>query len=244
MNKWQDCMEGGVTVNWRAYFPGEMSYSIDNNILVLQDDWWSWPNDTLNFTGTSDNLIGTWTRTKNAGYEIVKAEFTEDTLKFTYDYCITDREVDEAWEWNGWKNRIINCNSFEMYKGTEKIIARAMPSNSGTLSPISVNYIYNGKSCIGNQDYDDIQYQYQKACEAAWGVIQEKGLEENYWGILDNIYRDFLNKDFYDCLKNKDFPLEAFDFDDDYEESGALMKKSVPVSKKRNLFGFPKKQMP
>jgi len=70
-----DCTEGGVLKIEKDTYENTVNYSIKNNIMTW--DRWS---DTLNFKGTSNELIGTWTRAKNrnASCELHKRTYCPD----------------------------------------------------------------------------------------------------------------------------------------------------------------------
>ncbi|GBU26218.1 hypothetical protein R83H12_02912 [Fibrobacteria bacterium R8-3-H12] len=63
-----------------------VNYSINNNILT-----WKYirKNDTLNFKGTSNELIGTWTRTKDK-YHLIE-EYWKD-----YYYDILEKDFNDC----------------------------------------------------------------------------------------------------------------------------------------------------
>ncbi|MCL2283512.1 MAG: hypothetical protein FWC26_09375 [Fibromonadales bacterium] len=209
------CEEGGVLYRWIDNEPDEVTYSISNNVLVYQDYWWS---DTIHFSGTSNDLFGTWTRIKNnkdkvcesidenrteckGGWQIVKAEITADTLKLTSELCMTD-EINSK-ESNGWKIEAINCNAYEASKGTEKIYVYASLTGTGRLA---FNYTYNGKTCHWNQDRTVPQF--QAACTKAWNKVQTDG------GYIMNYYHNFLNStELNECMKKNEFPADFLEED-------------------------------
>jgi hypothetical protein len=203
------CANGGIlkksSYNNTMYY--SINYSINNNILALIK-YNGITRDTIDFKGTSNNIIGTWTRTKNKDckddWGITKLVFTQDTVAITY--CYTDMH------WNGeehknseypnsvWKYNIIDCDTYELLKGTEKVrIKRKRKSD---------NYIeatYNGKTCT----YSNLNYsvpQRVKACSDAWREVQIQG------GYLADYYSDFLLKDmreyWRECTEN--FPDGVF----------------------------------
>ncbi|MCL2281688.1 MAG: hypothetical protein FWC26_00030 [Fibromonadales bacterium] len=207
--EWYECEEGGeLTRKTANEYKNTVNYSISNNAMV-------WQNlnheDTLNFTGTSNNLIGIWTRKYDReatcerlsdgwscklDWNIVKAEFTEDTLKITNAYC--QANFPENYEAsNGWKVRNISCNTYEYYKETDKITVKIVPN--------SMSYAYKGKTCVRNFAVSDRA----KVCKDAWAEFQ-KGSSQS----LSNYYNTLLVGDFKECLQNT-LPAEFFEDDDE-----------------------------
>jgi hypothetical protein len=231
-----NCLEGGVFEEEIAKSEEEpINYLINNNIM-------SWEHksgdDTLNFNGNSNELSGTWTRTKNkdascelkteeyegeintyydckSDWRFSKLDFTETTLTITTDYCLTDFEIDGEETEDG-KIRIIDCNSAELSKGSEKLIIKA---TKGGANQIDLSYSYKGKTCTLEEGYS--KEEYKEACKKAW---DEYGETEEYW--QDYIY-DFLNEDFEKCTKDM-FP------EDDNEEAAlkSLAKSKLLFSNK------------
>jgi len=257
------CTDGGKLEQRTETYNNTVNYSISNNIMTWENRW---REDTLNFKGTSNNLIGTWTRTKNKdascrketetwcrresddcletyeyclewddyyeecldsysycseyrceeyieetylsckeGWDITKAVFTENTVGITREECETDEMTDgDIWRQGdgSWKMRPINCNSYEIYKGTDKVTVREGGNNNVEVSAS------NGKSCKMSEPS---KAQKEAACKEAWDKYHQT---EEYW---NDYYGDFLWKGFYDCLKN-DMP-KGFWTDD--EEEGA-----------------------
>jgi hypothetical protein len=220
-----ECMEGGILE--KEYYRNEAAYSISNNVLALwmyayERDSEDSRNDSLHFNGTSNSIIGTWTRIKNDSYskmyyDIVKAEISQNTFKITSDVCFTDK-VKKVF-------KIIDCNTFEVSKENEKATQKLEWSSQGEL--IAWNFTYNGITCK-EKKYTEAEM--RKACTEAWTKYND---EEYYW--------DILNADFYDCTKN--FPSWVFSDGDESEESAMLAKKSnVKVPKKKNLFSILQKK--
>jgi len=71
-------------------YPRTIHYSIQNNIMTWQDEYADDDTDTLHLKGTSNELTGTWTRTKNKA---------SSCRLYTEKYCIN-------WESGG-------CNDYE-----------------------------------------------------------------------------------------------------------------------------------
>jgi hypothetical protein len=191
--EWYDCKEDG-TIERRIHRAEAVSYSISDNTLVWLDYWQA---DMLHFSGTSNNLIGTWTRTKSIDSDIVKAEFTDDTLKVIRNFCIAD-EIDEDDGINGWEAISIGCNTYEESKGTEKVTIKAMLSNNGSLA---LSYTYNGKTCYWDQEFTPSRS--QAACTEAWNKAQAKGGEASYY------YHNIVNgSEVYACMRENEFPAD------------------------------------
>ncbi|MDR2731753.1 MAG: hypothetical protein LBB36_00875 [Fibromonadaceae bacterium] len=168
------------------------------------------------------------------GYDIVKAEFTQNNVKITHDYCMTDRVIiGESWHRN-WKiSKVDGCDSYELSNGTEKVAIKLIGMHGGQAT-------YNGKTC---KDLEPSKSKREKACKDAWSEIQAQGGNADRWE-LQEAYYEFLDKDFYECIAKNNFPAELFgDYDDDYYERAALAKNSsnTPKPKKNKLFGFPRR---
>jgi len=253
--EYEDCTEGGVLKTEKDTYENTVNYSIKNNIMTWKERW---SDDTLNFKGTSNNLIGTWTRTKNRnvscelrkrqycpdgeeynheldeyvcknnntleysrysckeGWDFTEAVFTQTTVKITRDYCVTDRMAPDGEPWwrgdNGWKLRPINCDTYEVYKGTEKVTIKA-GRNSTELSS-------KGKICKMSEPSKS---QKEAACREAWNKYQN----ERYW---DEYYEDILYKGFYDCLKNS-MPKGFWVDEEDENSSGKVAAKPAAKAK-------------
>jgi len=198
------CDEGGVLK--KETDEETVNYSITNNVMTWE---YRWSDDTLNLKGTSNELMGAWTRTKNKaasckmetdsdgyswydckeGYDITKAVFTATTVAITRDICETDRIKDgEVWEGGdeGWKMRVKDCDSYEIYKGS-KIVTVKENRNDVVVS-------YGGKTC---KLTEPSKSQKQAACKKAWDEYQD---EDYYWDFIHEF-----RESFYTCLE-KDMP--------------------------------------
>ncbi|GBU26220.1 hypothetical protein R83H12_02914 [Fibrobacteria bacterium R8-3-H12] len=244
------CEEGGVLESIEWSYENTVYYSIDNNILTLKDNYSD--EDTLLFKGTSNDLIGTWTRTKDKAasckektqrwcreydyetnqcldyeeetyysckenYDITKAVIAETTVQVTRDECRTDEIVNgSSFEGTDWKEKAIDCNTVEIYKGSEKITWR----ETRTSEEIS----YKGKSC----KYSPSKSQKEAACREAWNKYHQT---EEYW---EDYYWDILYEDYSDCLK-RILPAEFFD---DYGKVAAKPAANAKAKAKFSpLFG-------
>jgi hypothetical protein len=187
------CKKGGVLYKESDDLRNR-SYSIINNAMVWKYPWSDDDRDSLNFIGTSDNLIGTWARTKNLDaycrreackydFNIIETTFTEDSLRIIRDYCLSDEVQKYGSEFavNGWTTQIINCDTYELHKGTEIITVQ------GTLSRIS--FTYNDKTCIGSVKGDHSVSELENACAAAWAEFQAENEDADDFEIY---YGDFL----------------------------------------------------
>jgi len=196
-SKYEYCDEGELK---SEDYPGEiiMYYSINDDTLTLTPQ--GFYSDELKFNGTSNSLVGTWTRTKDKtascdyygckdGYDITKMVFTTSTVDITREVCPTDAYTDGEEDYSGWVLHIVDCNTLEKSKNstkvTQKIIGRENDRDKYT-------YIYNGKSC------SEIPSESEKkaACK--------KAFEENEY------YEGLLDKDFDDCME-KNMPAEFLD---------------------------------
>jgi hypothetical protein len=228
------CTEGGNLVEEIDEYPGRINYSISNRVLVWEDEW----DDTLHFAGASNNLIGEWTRTKNkntscelatreddiywdckSGWDIVKAEFTPSILKITRGFCMTDDIVPNE-EWRGWEYEATGCNTFEMYKGADRVYME-FTGTSLSYIEISISATYKGKTCVDSRTLA----QQKKACKRAW---DEYGSTNSDW---NEYYWDFLDSDFEECIKEKGFPEELLK---DYNDNSiaAVLAKPLPKNLK------------
>jgi len=246
----EDCEDGGILKIEEDTDEYTINYSIKNNIMTWEDEY---AEDSLNFKGTSNELIGTWTRTKNKnasceeksykdcveydyetyqckkyeeekyfsckqGWNITKAVFTERNVSITTDYCTTDRMIEgQAWSGgdDGWRMRSISCDTYEIYKGTDKVTVKENRNN--------VEVSYKGKTCKMSEP---TKAQKEAACKEAWNKYHQT---EEYW---DDYYYDILRKGFYDCLK-KDMP-KGFWVDDDDNSQEKVMQKFMPLSQNPN----------
>lgn len=234
-NEEYECVDGGIlrknfetkTMDYSIY------YSANNNIFALSEK------DTINFSGTSNNIIGTWIRTKNKaasceyktgrycidydcidygdkcecreykeeswyeckeGWDITKLVFTQNTFAITQDYCYTDKLLNGTERSDGWKYNIINCNTYELSKGTEKVRIKITGTKMNRSQSMEVTY--NGKTCEWSEVYSVSQR--EKACSDAWKKIQTQG-GSKYDYELEDYYHDFLRKDkedFKECTEN------------------------------------------
>ncbi|MDR2594044.1 MAG: hypothetical protein LBC87_04660 [Fibromonadaceae bacterium] len=201
------CEEGVYSTQTSPYL---QFYSIDNKKMT-----WGLSSDySIQFNGTSNELIGTWTRTKSKSdcelvedgdyafkycrpnYDVTKAVITETTtdttIAITRQECPTDYLIDGSSPVEGWKLKVKDCNTVEYTKGSDKITVTR--SNDG-----GEKTTYKGKSC----ELVVSKAKKTAACKKAW---EEEG-DEAYMWIL---YRDYEK-----CLKDN-LPEEFFDDDGGY----------------------------
>jgi len=243
------CEEGGVLKIEVETYEETVKYSIKNNIMTWSNRW---AEDTLNFKGTSNELIGTWTRTKDknascgprteryctggghwdyetdewvceryeedtwneckSGYDITKAVITATTIAITRDECRTDEMTERTY--NGWTRRVVNCDTYEMVKGSDKVTVRETRAN--------IEISYKGKSCRMSEPS---KAQKEAACREAWNKYH---LTDNYW---DDYYWDILEGDFEACLK-RILPPELMGGGDDYDDYNSYGKVAAkPLAK-------------
>jgi len=219
-------INGGTLTGDNETMGYSLYYSNGNYILVLGEK-----GDTIHFKGTSSNLMGTWTRTKDKNascklytwtscidydrdkcecreykeyssfdckyhYDYTKLVFTQNTVAITRDYCRTDTMINEEVRDNGWKYKIINCDTYEMSKGAEKV---TIISKEGT-NWETWEGTYNGKTCKFSTPSVS---QRAKACSDAWKA-------GNSGSKLEDAYYDILVKDMYKCLVDNNFPRESY----------------------------------
>ena len=221
----ENCASGGTLKTEKYVDERTVRYSIKNNVMTWESRR---SDDTLKFKGSSNELIGTWTRTKNKaascelqtsyydgesyyeckeGYDITKAVFTETTVAITRDICETD-EIVSGSPWRrgdeGWKMRPINCDSYEIYKGAKVVTVKENGHN--------VEVSSGGKTCKMSEPSKS---QKQAACKEAWNKSKSE-YEHYYWEILEE-----LEENFFDCLKQKmpeGFWVERDDYCDIYPD--------------------------
>jgi len=245
---WYECTNGGILKQMNDTYERTMNYSIKNTTMTLKQQWGN-ENDTLNFKGTSNNLIGTWTRTKNKdascgyeydnydneyyyeckeGWDITKVVITEKNVSVTYDICYTD-ELNTMQDRNGWKQRVVDCNTYEIYKGSDKITVKLTIKTNEYSQEIS----YKGKSCKYSE-HDYSKSERESACKEAWNKYKDDNDWEDYYYDILRKNRNENRKDYEDCMK-KYMPSELMENDDKDESVIAKAKaKFKPLSKKLN----------
>jgi len=234
-----DCQDGGVLVPEDDSHEYTVYYSINNNTMIWKSEDSYDDNDTLHLNGASNDLIGTWARTKNKAsscglrtycddwnddhtvcneydewtsytckedYDITKAVFTDKTVKITRDECLTDYWQDGSnLEETDWKMRVIDCNTIEVYKGSEKVTWE-MTKNNTKIS-------YNGNTC---ETSNPSESQMQAACKDAWDKHHSTDAHWHHYydDILDESYKAYNY-----CLKNT-LPAELYGDDGEGEDYG------------------------
>jgi len=198
------CEEGVLKETEENSHQYTVNYSIKNKTL----SWISWGDESddepFSFKSTSNELIGTWTKEKGnkddycwpsgygvfclEGYDITKAVFTDKTVAITRKYCPTDSYyISPYLAEYGVDVKIVDCNSVELTKGTEKIIH--------TMTKSGDTYKYKNISCT--YEYNLPLSKKQAACQEAYAN--------------DKDYDSVLHKEYYEC--NKSIP--DFYSDDD-----------------------------
>jgi len=202
--KRESCEEGGVLQTEDHKHTNTVPYTIKDNILTCvsgnSDD------DTLQFKGNSTTLIGTWTRTKDKaksckideeykdeyycknGWNITKAVITSTSIAFTTDYCWTDENVDGYVDSEGWKTKVIDCNTIEYSKGSDKVTYRRTETSRQTT--------YNGKTCTWNEP--------SKATKEA--ACRKAATEHPNTSYLDNYYDDIIWEAYDKCERDLKLP--------------------------------------
>jgi hypothetical protein len=200
------CGVSGILKRKAEVYDVTMDYIINNKTLVWQYGY----DDGLQFRGTSDNLVGTWTRgiNKYGDFEnVTKAEFIGNELKVTYDYCAPDRIFFRYGEdrGNGWKIRNVNCETYEIYKGNEAITVKETSSRD-VISTLVITY--KGKTCGHPISY------YENACSEAWkGFLKVTDIAGISADLLEELFEIFLEQysyfskeqdeqEFAECLVN------------------------------------------
>lgn len=236
-NKYEDwsCAKGGILYKDSTREGDEIDYSIDNNIMI-----WENYGDTIQFSGNSNELSGTWTRTRNseapcemkndeydgpyydckAYWQVTKLEFTETTVTITNDYCLAEEMVGIFTLPNA-ETKIIDCNNIEVSKGSEKFTVKIIP----TSEDIVFTYIYKDKSCSFNEKLSKAEY--ESICKKYWDKYGEYGYN-GYWYEYD-----FKNEDIRECAEI--LPKNVFGNEEENEEATlkALAKKTFMPSNNR-----------
>jgi len=187
------CSEGRFETRRSEPTERYQSYSIRSNTMTWGDESDAYWGDTIQFKGTSNNLTGIWTRTRSScdlnndpyggddnlycktNYDITKAVFTATTVAITQEECPTDIYTNGDIG-SGWTRRVVNCNTMEMSKGSDKITEK----RTATSSEIS----YRGNSC----KWENTIAKKQTACRTAWDRYS------------DNDFEWVMNNDFQNCL--------------------------------------------
>jgi len=176
-----------------------VNYSIANDTLVWEA--FGYYADTLNFSGPSDSLLGTWTRTRSKNscnddwgpyfckedYDITKLVFTDDSIKITREYCPTDEFI-EGQIFSKGLLHIVDCNTFELSRSSDKITVKK-------LGPDELTYSYNNKSCSNSYSLD----KKKAVCKQAY---EESGY-----------YEGILKQEFSECMQ-ENMPAWFIDSDD------------------------------
>jgi hypothetical protein len=227
-----------------------MNYSVANNVLTLTPRYYE--DGAIIFNGNSETLIGTWTRNKNKeeacreheyygysdyycdeGYDITKVVVTPNNqITVTTDYCMTDRgQIGEEWEKNWPITKILDCNSFEVQKGNDKIKIYIDES--------SYKFTYNGKTC---QVKETTVSERKSACNKAIADVKAGKCGDEGDDCLEKFYykhREDSDNDFKNCVINNKFPLDFFgddDDDDDGDYESSLKKTALgKILGKKNL---------
>jgi len=189
------CEEGKLTTV-KDTSEMDLYYSIDNKILTITQ-WY----DTVQFKGSGNELVDTWTRKKGSkdsscepeyegalylycknNYDITKAVFTDSKVTITREECYTDKYVNGyVNEWNGYTTNVKDCNTLEYSNGSEKI--------TKTLSKTG----------------EKISYKNKVVCEYAPTKDQQKAACEKAWEDRDDDYEWILRKDYINC-QNENLP--------------------------------------
>jgi len=183
-------------------------YGIYDNVLrwVWVDDGYGGleMGDTLNFSGTSSNIKGTWTRTKNAcevydsykickeGYDITRAVFTDTTLAITRRECLTDDIVNGITDNEGWTRKAVDCNTIQYSKDSRKITQKYTTNG--------IEWSYNGGVCkqldkaqrpaacaaaydraVVDGDGNYASYYYYKSIDEPYSLCIENTLPDDWW---------------------------------------------------------------
>ena len=206
------CNEGVIFAKRTAHYIETLNYSIENNIMSVKvngiDDYDE--QDSINFIGKSNELNGTWTRTRNKetsceevktfgdvyyeckeDWDLTKLEITDDNIKFTTKICPTeDGSVNEDELPDGWKSTIIDCNSIQLSKGSEKMTVKI----TGTGMENSMSLSYEDESCtMGVESLEKRIETNGAACKKAW---DEHGGEKDWQEYMEGYVEEYMEEDF------------------------------------------------
>ena len=174
-----------------------MSYEINDGALNL----WH-----IQFKGNSNSLIGTWTkeallecdeyRCHEMGFRASIAElvFTQDSVVVIENICLKDRFVKDG-EVNGVWWRAVDCRTFEISKGNEKIILDFYGDET--------KVIYNNNVCTSIEPSNSVK---ENACKVAF----EKAQEDEEVSFTMQYYE--LAGSFKECIESRSVPEWAYDF--------------------------------
>jgi len=318
------CTTGGV-LKQDTLTVNDFIYSINNNTLTWSRELPSYDDDSLHFNGASNNLIGTWTRTKDKnssckerraqwcseanaicveevnmecvnyevdyddpnffdcvlnycpigntcktndvveacglectmwrtqcndyeynclkyetedpyytcknGYDITKAVITENTISITRDVCNTDEIKNGEEYFFGWRERVVDCDTYEIYKEND-IITMKESENGQEIS-------YKGKSCKASYNYDNpfkSQTKVAAACSQAWNNRKDEDLwiQDFYDTVYDDLDKEWdrVSASYQACVKTLNLPAELMG--NDYAEKVAA-KSLVKAKTKANI---------
>jgi hypothetical protein len=238
-----ECTEAGLREEIETYTE-YLEYSINNKVLTAHS-WYD-----IKFNGTTDNIIGTWTRNKNKaascrdeydewddeyyywcdhGYDITKLEITNQTVKVTQDICLTDEIKDgEDLYRNGYLAKVIDCNSVNVSKDgkTIKISVKILGNDN-----YEETWTYNGKSCKRSRTESDSK----AACNKAIAECQG----DSYSYCIEDAYYNYRYQSYYICLEeNMPSDFSLWEGSDDSSSDNEL-GKSLAKPQARNFLNLP-----
>lgn len=199
------CEEEGILETENDSYDRTIYYSIDDKILTWEPESNEYGSDTLLFKGTSSEPTGTWTRAKSSclhtdedgtwayckeDYDITKVVFTSTTVAITNNYCSTDQFINGEVDGEGWKVKIVDCNTREYSKGSNKITWK----KTNTSEEVK----YNNSTCKYSEPS---KAKKQTACREAWALYIAYG-EDSYMNWVDYYYNLLEGDGFYECLEN------------------------------------------
>jgi len=161
-DEFDDCIDYGS-----YYCNDEEFYDDDSNCLKYTEDSYNYCKD---------------------GYDITNAVVTEKDITITRNVCQNDVYVNGQEIRNGWKIKVVDCNTYEISKGSDKITVK----QNGEAE----TYTYKGESC----KYDaPSKAQKAAACAKAWDMYED----EDYMWILRQDFEackeDLLPEDYLYC---------------------------------------------
>jgi len=198
-----------VSDTWGTY----RYYSINNKTMIWGLEGSYKDGDSLQFKGSSDDLMGAWTRKRSSckqqindegrtymyckrDYDVTNAVFTNTTVAITREECPTDFEVDGGYPYDGWRLSVVGCNIIEMSKGLDKM----------TL------YVSNAKAGVKWTSSKGGECEWKAPTTAQKQALCQKADENN---SLDYIIENEIKGQYYSCLRTI-LPGEFFGNGGDY----------------------------
>jgi hypothetical protein len=205
-----ECTEEGLKERASSWLMRGFYYSVNNNVLTFGRS-----GSNVKFNGTSNDIIGTWTRSKNKaahckdyydeyddeydyecedGYDITKFVVTAQTVTATRDMCPTDI-FKNGENKDGYTIRVTNCFTATISNGVNTL------KMEFDLNKMSQKVTYNGKSC--ETKLRPTEAERRTACNKAINSCRNNSSSD----CLIDAYHD--NLDNSACYDNLNWPSDA-----------------------------------